>query len=158
MERPMESERERLPSLIFRSPLYPSLSCPSQPHDVPLAALHRVPISGEAPSAAIFSSTGPPLNPFPVSPSSPGPISHYSPYFPVSQPHGVPHSALHPASQPRLPAHCPAASLSPPFTTFSDEAPSIAYFSSTGPPLNPAFPITPPLLASNDIFVGNINA
>ncbi|CAI5510214.1 unnamed protein product [Closterium sp. Naga37s-1] len=31
----------------------------------------------------------------------------------------------------------PTASLSPPFTTFSNEAPSVAYFSSTGPPLNP---------------------
>ncbi|CAI7859861.1 unnamed protein product [Closterium sp. NIES-53] len=50
----------------------------------------------------------------------------------------------------------PTASLSPPFTTFSDEAPSVAYFSSTGPPLNPAFPVTPRLLASNDILKPDI--
>ncbi|CAI5941748.1 unnamed protein product [Closterium sp. NIES-65] len=53
-------------------------------------------------------------------------------------------------------AGTPTASLSPPFTTFSDEAPSVAYFSSTGPPLNPAFPITPRLLASNDILKPDI--
>ncbi|CAI5480412.1 unnamed protein product [Closterium sp. Yama58-4] len=50
----------------------------------------------------------------------------------------------------------PTASLSPPFTTFSDSAPSVAYFSSTGPPLNPAFPVTPRLLASNDILKPDI--
>ncbi|CAI5995448.1 unnamed protein product [Closterium sp. NIES-64] len=50
----------------------------------------------------------------------------------------------------------PTASLSPPFTTFSDEAPSVAYFSSTGPPLNPAFPVTPRMLASNDILKPDI--
>ncbi|CAI5941759.1 unnamed protein product [Closterium sp. NIES-65] len=50
----------------------------------------------------------------------------------------------------------PAASLSPPFTTFSDEAPSVAYFFSTSPPLNAAFTITPRLLASNDILKPDI--
>ncbi|CAI6005179.1 unnamed protein product [Closterium sp. NIES-65] len=53
-------------------------------------------------------------------------------------------------------AGTPTASLSPPFTTFSDEAPSVAYFSSTGPPLNPAFPVTPRMLASNDILKPDI--
>ncbi|GJP38141.1 hypothetical protein CLOM_g22579 [Closterium sp. NIES-68] len=50
----------------------------------------------------------------------------------------------------------PTASLSPHFVTFSDSAPTVAYFSSTGPPVNPAYPFTPRVLPSDDIIKPDI--